>query len=311
MARDINVQSQNLLKRKEGLRLRPYLCQAGKATIGYGTIKYPSWYMGGKSVEMSDPPITENMATAFMNHDLDYFENIVENATGGKANDNEFGAMVLLCYNIGPGSVKPRVDGFLTSSVLRLFNAGDKAGAGRSFILWNQYVDPTDGVQKESPGLTVRRREEAALFATPVVAQQLVQTPVGPRLEDVVPPVPEPLPVVEMPPELPIPQAVVGREKGPVKTVLTSKSILTDIATAGGTVTGAGALVDQAMQHADVINGGISSATTTIGAVKALALALGGWKIALLGGAAVITVLVIINAVRYFRKLRSNQAVST
>lgn len=306
MSRSVNIATQNLIKRKEGLRLSPYYCSAGKATIGYGTIKYPPWYMGGKAVAMSDPPITENMAVGFMNHDLEVFEDVVEQETGGKANDNEFGAMVSLTYNIGTGLP----GGFRSSSVLRLFKQGNKAGAARSFELWDQYVDPSDGVRKVSEGLLLRRREEETLFLTPTVQAVMVKTPDGPRLEDVVPPPPEPLPVVEMPPELPIPQAVVSREKGPVKTALTSKSIMTDVVTAGGTVTGAGALVDQAMQHADAINGGITHATTAVGAVKALALALGGWKIVMLAGAGVITVLVVINAIRYFRKLRNGEAVS-
>ena len=44
----------DLIKKYEGLRLRPYICPAGVPTIGYGNTFYPN----GKSVTMDDPPIS-------------------------------------------------------------------------------------------------------------------------------------------------------------------------------------------------------------------------------------------------------------
>ena len=50
-----------LVKRFEGCRLAPYLCPAGKATIGYGMTVYPDT---GKKVSMSDPALTQEQAEA-------------------------------------------------------------------------------------------------------------------------------------------------------------------------------------------------------------------------------------------------------
>jgi lysozyme len=47
-----------LCRRFEGLRLRPYLCPAGVATIGYGS----TFYENGVRVTLHDTPITKERA---------------------------------------------------------------------------------------------------------------------------------------------------------------------------------------------------------------------------------------------------------
>ena len=66
---------------------------------------------------------------------------------------NQFDAMVLLCYNIGESS-------FARSSVVRNFNAGNLQKAADSFLLWNKAGG------KVSKGLTNRRQKERNLFLT-------------------------------------------------------------------------------------------------------------------------------------------------
>ncbi len=72
---------------------------------------------------------------------------------------NQFDAMVSLCYNIGIGSKSTnKPGGFTRSSVLRLHKAGDYLGASRAFLMWVK----NDG--KVMKGLTRRRLAEADLY---------------------------------------------------------------------------------------------------------------------------------------------------
>jgi len=48
----------DLIKKFEGLKLKPYLCSAGVPTIGYGN----TFYETGKKVTLNDPAITEKRA---------------------------------------------------------------------------------------------------------------------------------------------------------------------------------------------------------------------------------------------------------
>jgi lysozyme len=82
---------------------------------------------------------------------LGKFEEAVEKAVSVKVTENQFSAMVSLCYNIGPGA-------FAKSSVVKHTNAGDTAKAASSFLLWNKAGG------KELPGLTRRREAEKKLF---------------------------------------------------------------------------------------------------------------------------------------------------
>ena len=292
--RNVNVQTVNLIKRKEGLSLRPYICPAGVPTIGIGTIKYPPWYRGGASVSMSDPPITLLLAEQFLDYDLDRFERRVSDVIRVPTNDNEHGAMVSLAYNIGE-------EGFAGSSVARLLNAGNRAGAVRAFAMWNKAK--IGGELQELPGLTVRRREEQALFETPVVA-------VGDPLAAAVPPPPEPLPLVEMPPELPMPQALFNSEQGPVQAAVKSKSIMTDVGAATILTGGAATVAEKVIENPDQVLHHVTTATGLIGGMKGLVFALGGWKIALMVGGLVVAGLLIYRAIRYFKKMRNMEVIS-
>ena len=51
-----------MAQRFEGLRLHPYLCPAGKPTIGYGATYYESGY----AVTLKDPQITKERAEVML-----------------------------------------------------------------------------------------------------------------------------------------------------------------------------------------------------------------------------------------------------
>ena len=52
----------NIIKKCEGLELKPYLCPAGVPTIGYGSTRYEN----GERIKLTDAPITEERANALL-----------------------------------------------------------------------------------------------------------------------------------------------------------------------------------------------------------------------------------------------------
>ena len=140
-----------MLKQFEGLRLETYADVAGVLTIGYG-------HTGGDVRE--GQVITERQAEDILRVDVARFEQAVAGAVRRDPTQNQFDAMVSLAYNIGVGSDVP-ARGFLGSSVLRQFNAGDVEGAATSFILWIK----AGGVLQ--PGLITRRAREIVRFLRP------------------------------------------------------------------------------------------------------------------------------------------------
>ncbi|SDH08832.1 lysozyme [Paraburkholderia phenazinium] len=70
-------------------------------------------------------------------------------------NQNQFDSLCDFVYNVGAGN-------FRSSTLLRLLNAGDFAGAAQQFARWNLAAGHV------LPGLVARRAAEQALFNTPV-----------------------------------------------------------------------------------------------------------------------------------------------
>lgn len=136
----------DLICQFEAFEANPYVCPAGKNTIGYGTTLYKS----GKKVELTDPPITKEQAIAEL---LYHIENRCYHAIIGlSVNQNQFDALCSFIYNIGTGA--------FNSSTLRklaLINPNDKAIAGE-FAKWNK----SGG--KVLNGLVKRREAESALY---------------------------------------------------------------------------------------------------------------------------------------------------
>lgn len=146
-----NREGIELIKRFEGLRLTAYLCPANVWTIGYGHTS-----AAGAPVVKKGMKITKDEAAEILVRDLVKYEVAVMKALTRNPNENQFSAMVSLCYNIGPGA-------FAKSSVVRKFNAGDASGAAAAFRLWNKAGG------KVLAGLVRRREEEIILFSKPYV----------------------------------------------------------------------------------------------------------------------------------------------
>ncbi|HAX78659.1 MAG TPA: lysozyme, partial [Cyanobacteria bacterium UBA11372] len=87
----------DLIKKWEGLRLHAYKDPVGIPTIGYGTIRYPN----GQKVQIGDT-ITQQEAEAFLQLECDEVaEKVSKLVSGISLNQNQFDALVSLCYNIG------------------------------------------------------------------------------------------------------------------------------------------------------------------------------------------------------------------
>jgi lysozyme len=148
MLRTINDAGLNLIKSFEGCRLAAYQDVAGIWTIGYGHIR-------GVREGMT---ITEQQATQYLQEDLADTEEAVDWMTSAApTTNNQYAAMVSLCFNIGSGNFK-------TSSVLRFHLARDYASAADAFLLWDK--SHVDGQLVEVQGLLNRRRAERRLYLT-------------------------------------------------------------------------------------------------------------------------------------------------
>jgi len=144
-----NAAGLSLIRQAEGLRLRAYLCPANVWTIGIGTTVYPD----GRKVRSGDK-CTAQQADRYLAHDLQEFERAVAAMVTVPVTSNQFSALVSLAYNVGIGALRG-------STLLRLLNAGDYAGAANQLRRWNR------GGGRVLPGLVKRRAAERDLFLTP------------------------------------------------------------------------------------------------------------------------------------------------
>ena len=136
------------IKQFEGFRAKPYLCSAGVPTIGYGSTRY----LDGTKVSLRDPVISKEQAEELLLNTLVSFETGVSKAVKVDLEQNEYDALVSLCYNIGVGN-------FTSSTLVKLLNDGEAPiDVAAQFLRWNR------ANSRVIPGLTTRRERERALF---------------------------------------------------------------------------------------------------------------------------------------------------
>lgn len=154
----LSTSARQTLQRLEGFRGVAYIPVPGdRVTIGYGFTH---------GVRMGDT-MTREEADRRLITELAPYEQAVERGCTRRPNQNQFDAMVLLCFNIG-------IAGFSKSTVLRCHNSGDHQAAARAFGLWNK----SSGVVYA--GLTRRRAEESAIYLTPMPDD--VSDPITPEM---------------------------------------------------------------------------------------------------------------------------------
>ena len=151
-----------LIKQFEGFSATPYLCPAGKWTVGYGHVLTPP-YGGAGSPAGTGPrnkcgDITEEQAHQLLLNDLTPMLAALNRLIAAPISQNQFDALASFIYNIGIGA-------FAGSTLLRMLNAGE-AGVEKEFLRWI-YAAKTP-----LPGLIRRRKAEMELFLTAMPSQE-------------------------------------------------------------------------------------------------------------------------------------------
>ncbi len=135
------------LAKEEGLVLKPYLDSVKIPTIGIGS----TYYEDGRRVKMTDPTITKARAIELFHNVLDSYEKTVWSITRDDLNQNQFDALVSLCFNIG-------VNGFKGATVVKRVNADPKdKSIAAAFEMWHR-------AGTKANLLLARRKREAKLY---------------------------------------------------------------------------------------------------------------------------------------------------
>jgi len=167
--REMPQEGIELIKSFEGIpdgdpgtvNLDPYLDPLDIWTIGWGHAVVSNGVMvrgaANKALAKSLFPggITLQQAETLLRGDLVSRTADVLRLVQVPLGDNQFGALMSFVFNCGAAN-------FAGSTLLKLLNAGNTAGAADQFLVWNK--GRKDGVLVELPGLTRRRRAERALF---------------------------------------------------------------------------------------------------------------------------------------------------
>ena len=132
----------SLIEKFEGFSSIPYICPAGKPTIGFGS----TFYEDGTPVKMIDKPITKERARELVRW---YCETQIKYPRKD-LNDDQKSAICSLIFNIGQSA-------FDRSKCKKAIVAGDWAEAHRQW-------DWVTANGKILPGLVIRRQKEKELF---------------------------------------------------------------------------------------------------------------------------------------------------
>lgn len=132
-----------LIRKWEGLRLRPYLCAAGVPTIGYGHV----------ISSLSHPSISREQAEEWLISDMAKFKVQLLTASPSLVNASAHrrAALISFVFNLGIGRYR-------SSTLRKKVQEGDWEAAKREIQKW------VFGGGKKLPGLIARRAEEALLL---------------------------------------------------------------------------------------------------------------------------------------------------
>jgi lysozyme len=149
----------DLVKRKEGLYLKKYLCPAGIPTIGYGNTQYPKTHpeVAEITVEFAEQLLKEDLSSVCDQLNKQFLKDKVT------LNINQFSACVSFAFNIG-------FYAFTSSRAYRVcikLNPNDFNSLEAKWLQWC-HVGTT-----KLRGLFLRRQEEFTLYCTPVAAQEI------------------------------------------------------------------------------------------------------------------------------------------
>jgi lysozyme len=133
-----------LIRRFEGLRLKPYRCPAGIPTVGYGHT--------GPEVTMDSPPITPTVAESMATEDARRFAAAAVKLSPILIHHpDKHAAIADFCFNLGTTRYK-------ASTLRRKIQAGEWLDAGDELRKW------VWGGGRKLPGLVARREAERELL---------------------------------------------------------------------------------------------------------------------------------------------------
>ena len=116
---NISQNGLEFIKKYEGFQSKPYICPAGKLTIGYGHVISPH--------EQFNTTITEKDADRILGNDLKVTETTIEKGVKVPLTQGQYDSLVSLVYNWGGGN-------FLRSFGLRCLNNSDYTKAAEEFF---------------------------------------------------------------------------------------------------------------------------------------------------------------------------------
>lgn len=141
-----------IIKHHEGLVLKAYRDVASVITIGYGTTRYEN----GSPIKMGDI-IPEWKACQLLEYEVNKKAKSVQNLTYKVAlKQCQFDALVSFAYNVGTGALSH------STLLRRVLENPFNPDIHYAFMMWNKAH--VNGVLKEVPGLTARRKSEAWLY---------------------------------------------------------------------------------------------------------------------------------------------------
>lgn len=132
--------AKQLIRTFEGLYLRAYYCPAKVLTIGYGHV-----------VKANEPKIiSKEQAEMYLDSDVKLAAAALR-VVKVPINEKQQSALISFVFNMGAGALA-------TSTLLKLLNKKDYAGAANQFGRW------VNAKGKKLPGLVRRREAERKLF---------------------------------------------------------------------------------------------------------------------------------------------------
>ncbi len=138
-----------IIKDSESLKLKAYICPAGKLTIGYGHTKNVTPGM----------VISALQAEQLLAEDVTSAEADLNKLLKKQLTQNQFDALVDFVFNLG-------AEKLATSTLLKLVNADpNNAVIPAEFLKWVYATNPKTGLKEKLPGLVTRREKEAKLYS--------------------------------------------------------------------------------------------------------------------------------------------------